>query len=186
MSTVLVRRSAVVGVVLVALLWFAWPAANGGPVDVVIIGDRSVESASDELQRRLRQEGFVPRVVFAEPSQCGDVAALADGVDLIVVSFSDWSACSSLPSSVRLLVEQPRGDDAPDALADEHTVRPASLLFTGAERDNCRWWDTPGAGEARPGLGQCLPDGTVAVFAGDELTPAGRERFARLVAEAVK
>lgn len=186
MSTVLVRRSAVVGVVLVALLWFAWPSVGGGDVDVVIVGDGSVNAANDELQRRLRQEGFVPRIVIAEPSQCGEIASLAGGVDVIVVSFDDWSACDSLPSSVRLLVEQPRGAAVPAGLADDHTVHPASLLFTGADQDNCRWWDTPGAGEARPGLGQCQPDGTVAVFAGDELTPAGRERFARLVAEAVK
>lgn len=186
MPTVLVRHIAVVGVVLAALLWFAWPAASGGDVDVVVIGDGAVSSANDELQRRLRQEGFVPRLVIVEPSQCAEVGALADGVDDIVVSFSDWSACISLPTAVRLLVEQPRGGAVPSALADGHTVRPASLLFTGAEQDNCRWWDTPGAGEARPGLGQCQPDGTVAVFAGAELTPAGRERFARLVAEAVK
>jgi hypothetical protein len=186
MSTVMVRRSAVVGVVLAALAWFVWPFGSGGGVDVVIIGDGSVNSANDELQRRFRQEGFVPRVVAAEPAQCGDVESLADGVDHVVVSFSDWSSCRTLPSSVRLLVEQPRGAAVPAALADGQTVRPASLLFTGADRDNCRWWDTPGPGEARPGLGQCQPDGTVAVFADDELTPAGRERFARLVVEAVK
>ena len=186
MSTVLVRRSAVVGVVLVVLSWFAWPSFGGGDVDVVIIGDGSVNTANDELQRRLRQEGFVPRIVIADPAQCGDLASLADGVDDVVVSFSDWSACGALPSAVRLLVQQPRGAVVPTALADGQTVRPASLLFTGADQDNCRWWDTPGAGEARPGLGQCQPDGTVAVFAGDELTPAGRERFARLIAEAVK
>ncbi len=186
MSTVLVRRSAVVGVVIAALLWFVWPTVDGDDVDVVIIGDGSVSTANDELQRRLRQEGFVPRVVIAEASQCAEIGALADGVDDIVVSFTDWSACGSLPSTVRLLVEQPRGAAVPPALADGQTVRPASLLFTGADQDNCRWWDTPGAGEARPGLGQCQVDGTVAVFASDELTPAGRERFARLVAEAVK
>ena len=190
MSTVLARRSVVVGVtlgvVLASLLWFAWPATNGDDVDVVIVGDRSVGSAADELLRRLRQEGFVPRVVIADAAQCTDIEQLADGVDAIVVSFSDWTACTALPSSVRLLVQQPRGAAVPAALAGDHTVRPAALLFTGAERDNCRWWDTPGAGEARAGLGQCASDGTVAVFADDELTPAGRERFARLVAEAIK
>jgi hypothetical protein len=185
-----VRRRAVVGAaalaVLVALMWLIWPATGDDSTDVVVIGDKAVESSTDELLRRLRQEGFVPEVVVVRPEQCADVEGLAGDVPIVVVSFSAWTACGSLPADVDLVVEQPRGEIAPSEFGSSATVRPAALLFTGADRDSCRWWDTPGAGEDRPGLGRCDTDGTVQIFESEALTPAGRERFARLVAEAVK
>ena len=73
----------------------------------------------------------------------------------------------------------PSGPSADDG------VRPAAPLFNGGEQEDCLWWDTPGAGEDRPGLGQCDSVGKVTVVAGERLTAAGRERFARLVVEAL-
>ena len=174
---------ATAAVLLVGAITWWWPAARGADTDVVVIGDRAVDQARDELLRRLRQEGMVADVVIMDAADCaGAESRIKDGVT-VVLSFSDWSAC---PSSLRvsLLVQQPMGPEPAGAGADDG-VRAAAPMFHRGDRVDCQWWDTPGAGESRPGLGQCESDGQVTVIADGVLTPAGRERFARLVVEAL-
>lgn len=177
----------VAGALLVGVLaWVVWgaPATRGDSVDVVVIGDGAVTEARDELLRRFRQEGMVPSVVEIDSADCADAAAHLHDAPTVVLSFADWAECD-WQWAVDKRVEQPggQGDDARPIGAH---VRMAAPLFDGAERVTCEWWDTPGAGEDRPGLGQCEPDGKVTVLDDGQLTPAGRERFARLVVESVK
>jgi len=175
-----------VGVVVVlAAAWLVWgvPATGGDSVDVVVIGDGAVTQARDELLRRLRQEGMLPEVLEIDSTDCADVAAHLHDAPKVVLSFADWSRCDSDWGAPR--VEQPvRPGGGMRPMGSN--VRPAAPLFTGSDYEPCRWWDTPGAGEDRPGLGQCTTDGTVRVLDRGQLTPAGRERFARLVVESVK
>jgi hypothetical protein len=171
--------------VLGCATWYLWPATRGARNDVVVIGDGAVGVARDELARRFRQEGLVPLVVVTTAADCERaVTAAPPDVDL-VISFSEPDACANAGRS-GLVVQQP-GTAAPVRPHGEWTVRSASPLFVGALQSvPCSWWDIPGAGEARPGLGRCTPDGTVRVLDGGTLTEAGRERFARLVVEAVR
>ena len=127
----------------------------------------------------------MPSVVEIEPADCGDLGAvLGDTGDaMVVLSLDEWSACGEL-ANIDLLVQQP-GAPLPSGLHASLGVRASAPLF-GADAQPCQWWDTPGAGEDRPGLGQCGTDGRVVVVDDGGLTPAGRERFARLVVEAVK
>ena len=164
--------------------WHLWPAGNGLGVDVMVVGDGAVREAKDEIERRFRQEGLVPYVVVVAPAACAAAVDAAPSGARIVTSFAERGACSGARRG-GLVVEQPVGD-GPVRPAGDWKVRSAAPLFTGPESMPCKWWDTPGAGEARPGLGQCGPDGFVRVLDHATLTPAGRERFARLVVEAVR
>lgn len=166
--------------------WWARPPVT--QVDVVIIGDGAVVQARPEIERRLRQAGLVPLVV---PS-ADDCAAAADHAAtraatrdaVLVISFATaqgWASCADQLADAA--VQQPAGDSGGAGLA--RRWRPAAPLFHGAEREGCAWWDTPGGGEWKDGLGECESDGTVRVLVDDRLTPAGRERFARLVVAAV-
>lgn len=171
------------GVVVVlagAVLWMVWgaPTTRGNAIDVVIIGDSSVVDSRDELERRFRQEGMVPLVVEVAAADCADAADHFEQAHTVILSFSDWTACDD-GWDVDRRVQQPGGEFPVGG-----ETRPAAPLFNGDEREVCLWWDTPGAGEARPGLGRCEPDGTVAVMSDGQLTDAGRERFARLVVAA--
>lgn len=172
-------------VVVLAAAWWVWgvPATRGDSVDVVVIGDGAVSDSRDELLRRFRQEGFIPEVVELDSADCAAVAAHLDDAPQVVLSFADWTHCDA-GWDVAERVEQPvrpEGSTAPIG----GRVRPAAPLFTGADSEPCQWWDTPGAGEDRPGLGQCDATGMVRVLDAGELTPAGRERFARLVVESL-
>jgi hypothetical protein len=172
---------AAVALATMVFVWW-WPTARGHDVDVVVIGDAAVRQSSDELLRRLRQEGMVPEVVVLSAAECADATG-SYGDARVVLSFSSWVDC---PSSLRaaLLVQQPGGAPPTGASASDG-VRPAAPLFNGGDQEDCLWWDTPGAGEDRPGLGQCDALGKVTVLAEGRLTAAGRERFARLIVEAL-
>lgn len=194
------RRRVVAGAVallaVVVVIWWWWPLTRDHEaIDVVVAGNGAVVQARDELERRLRQEGMVPQVVLIDAIDCSRLAAAIDdtggrGDALVVLSLDDWSACAGLPE-IDLLVQQPDGP-LPVGLSASLGVRPAAPLFGSPVVSGtpgmqaCVWWDTPGAGEDRPGLGKCGPDGEVQVLDDDGLTPAGSERFARLVVEAVK
>lgn len=178
-----VRWGWVVAAVLVVAgaLWWVWPSLSASnSADTVVVGDGSVAASADVLARRFRQEGHVVEVVVVAPDGCTDLAERAAGVERVIVSFATWDGCGPWPDNVALLVQQPSGGD-PRPVSGGVDVRLASDLFDGSERPPCAWWDTPGAGEDRPGLGRCEADGRVTVSAGGMLTDAGRERFARLV-----
>jgi hypothetical protein len=163
-------------------LWWSWPTlTRSSSADVLVVGDGAVGQATDEIARRFRQEGNVVEVLVAEDG-CTGLPADIGGAERIVVSFAQWDGCGPWPGAVSLLVQQPGGGD-PRAVADGRRARLATDLFTGADRVPCEWWDTPGDGEQRPGLGRCEVDGMVTVIEDEVLTDAGRERFARLVVE---
>lgn len=191
-------------VALVVFVWWWWPLTRSrDAIDVVVVGNGAVTQSSDELARRLRQEGMLPLVVSIEAADCAEFATLVDDAaresdaDLtdarVVLSLDDWTACAGAVNddSVDLLVQQP-GGPLPDGLSADRGVRWAAPLFGAPVNPDapgdqpCQWWDTPGAGEDRPGLGKCEADGLVHVLDDDGLTPAGRERFARMVVEAIK
>jgi hypothetical protein len=175
-----------VTVVVAVLLWWAWPSlAASTTADTVVIGDGAVAASVDELGRRFRQEGHVVEVLVVDAQDCPDVPGDASGADRVIVSFAGWEGCGPWPDDVALLVQQPGGGD-PRPASGTVDVRLASDLFTGGDRAPCEWWDTPGAGEDRPGLGQCAADGWVTVSIDGVLTDAGRERFARLVVASIR
>ena len=179
-------RPALLGaLVAVGLLtWYLWPATHGERVDALIVGDGAVRQAKDELERRFRQEGLVPYVVVVSAAGCRAAIDAAPPHAAVVISFVEPGACAS-GGGEGIVVQQPGGNQvvAPEG---DWTIRAAAPLFNGSDVVPCQWWDTPGAGEARPGLGRCGPDGMVRVLDAGSLTPAGRERFARLVVEAVR
>ena len=172
--------------VVLALVWLVWgaPTTRGDSVDVVVIGDGAVSEASDELVRRFRQEGMVPLVLEIDSADCAEAADHLDDAPTVVLSLAEWTECDGAWNVDRRVLQPVRTEGAM-GLSGGHW-RPAAPLFTGADREPCQWWDTPGAGEDRPGLGQCESDGMVTVLSDGRLTPAGRERFARLVVESVK
>ncbi len=118
-----------------------------------------------------------------------------------MLSFSELGTCAApfdlAPDARVVVLGQPPSSptNAADlaamaAFADANGydyVDPTHLLGTSSQeaRIGCQWWDTPGAGEDRPGLGKCQPDGQVAVWADGTLTPAGSERFARALVGAL-
>lgn len=162
--------------------WFSLPGRN--EVDVVVVGDVAVEQARPEIERRLRQAGLVPEVVIVVGGTCAaTLAELSVGDAEVVLSFatsSSWTDCGRVESAVG--VQQPGGADGSAAVG---AWRAAAPLFTGEDREACAWWDTPGPGEWKDGLGECEVDGRVTVTDDDGLTLAGRERFARLIVAAV-
>lgn len=171
------------GVLVVGGWW--WSLPDPDHVDVVVIGDRLVGDARPEIERRLRQAGLVPEVVVvAAGDSCGqqvDSAARRDAV--VVLSFADdsgWRSCGQAVADAA--VQQPGGSDGSSTAS---SWRPAAPLFTGDDREACAWWDTPGAGEWKEGLGDCESDGRVTVLEDGTLTLAGRERFARLIVAAI-
>jgi hypothetical protein len=198
---------AVAGVVLFVVWW--WPALARDPdrLDVLVVGDGLVTQARDDLARRVRQNGESVEVVDAPASTLcesrGDVDDLAAKrhPSTVVLSFARLGTCSAafdLSTDARIVVlgqppstpTQAADLDAIASFADANGydyVDPTHLLGTSSEetRIGCQWWDTPGAGEDRPGLGTCQPDGQVTVWAGGSLTPAGSERFARALVGAL-
>lgn len=163
--------------------WYVWPATRGDDVDVVVVGDGAVVEARDEIERRFRQEGMIVHVVERDPCEPGlDLRALRGDAEL-VVSSSAGRPCTIVGGG-GLVVEQPLGSSVQGS-GDGWRHRSAAPLFPGGDVVRCEWWDTPGAGEARPGLGQCVGGG-VQVLEDGHLTDAGKERFARLMVEAAK
>ncbi len=201
---------AVVAFVAVGLFvaWW-WPALARDPdrLDVLVVGDGLVTQARDDLARRVRQNGESVEVMDApDRTLCdahGDIEDLAGSRHpaTIVLSFAELGSCTApfdLATDARVVVlGQPpstpaqAGDLAAMAAfagANRYDyVDPTHLLGTSSQeaRIGCQWWDTPGAGEDRPGLGQCQPDGQVTVWADGTLTPAGSERFARALVGAL-
>lgn len=156
---------------------------------LLVVGDGAVDSARTEIARRFRQEGEPVDVRVVGSTECADLTTFSAGYQRVVVSFGDWSGCGPWPAHVVMLVEQPGAMPVGAGVARGVTVRPVSTLFDGDPRVPCAWWDTPGAGEQVPGLGACEPDGKVTVLDGAAdpatLTPAGDERFARMIVESV-
>lgn len=175
-------------ILAVALVVVSGASGSSRPRELVI-GNGAVAGAQTEIVRRFRQEGVSADVLVVAPTECSDLTSRVTGYDRVVVSFDAWTGCGPWPSQVVLLVEQPGGATVGAEVARGVTVRPASLLFDGEPRVPCTWWDTPGAGEQVPGLGRCEPDGEVTVLDGGPdfatLTPAGNERFARMIVESV-
>ena len=177
MTTSVRTRVACAVIVLLATVWFVAPARRGMSIDVEVYGDGSVAEARDEIGRRFRQEGLVVEV-HVVPT-CDQVPTTIQR--LAVLSFRQWDDCDTVTlERAALLVVQPGGVRPPVG-----RVRDSEALF-GADRVPCLWWDTPGAGEERPGLGRCEFDGLVTVIERGHLTPAGAERFARLLVEAIR
>jgi hypothetical protein len=144
---------------------------------VTVVGGETVRQASDELARRLRQQGYAPVIIAVD--SCADVPAGLEGTVVVVVEADTWydtavSTCASLSGDDDRTVASPLVSDG------------SSEPMFGADRMPCVWFDTPGAGEDRPGLGQCESDGFVTIIDDGLLTPAGRERFARRVVESLR
>ena len=183
------RAAAVLGllVILVVALVVVSSASGSARPRVLVIGNGSVAGAETEIARRFRQEGEPADVRVVPPTECADLTSRVAGYERVIVSFDDWGGCGPWPSQVIMLVEQPGGATVGTDAARGVTVRPVNPLFGAEPRVACRWWDTPGAGEQVPGLGQCESDGKVTVLDGGPdfatLTPAGDERFARMIVE---
>jgi hypothetical protein len=198
---------AVVAVGLFVAWW--WPALARDPqrLDVLVVGDGLVTQARDDLARRVRQSGESVDVVEASARTLCDARRDVDDLAgsrhpaTIVLSFAELGTCAEpfdLATDARVVVlGQPPSTPTQAgtlatmaAFADANGydfVDPTHLLGTSSKetRIGCQWWDTPGAGEDRPGLGKCQPDGQVTVWTGDSLTPAGSERFARALVGAL-
>jgi hypothetical protein len=198
---------AVVGVGLFVAWW--WPAVARDPdrLDVLVVGDGLVTQARDDLARRVRQRGESVEVVDATARTLCDARSEIEHLagskhpSTVVLSFAQLGTCGApfdLGADARVVVlgQTPAtpahaGDltaiAAFAAANGDDYVDPTHLLGTSSEetRIGCQWWDTPGAGEDRPGLGKCQPDGQVTVWTGGTLTPAGSERFARALVGAL-
>lgn len=170
------------------LVVYLWPtfARSADRRDVVVVGDGAVAAASDELGRHLRERGLRSDVVGdIDPCDADALQGAIEDARAVVVSYTGSTidrcrdAVVSFVSSLDdpIVVNQDAGglDDGVDA-----TVL---VPVTADARIGCEWW------EPRPPAGaivNCEPDGFVTIR--DELgdlTVAGRNRFARVVAGAV-
>jgi hypothetical protein len=180
-----------IGVVIaIVLVWWWWPSVgrSADRLDVVVVGDTQVIDAREQIERRIREEGFSVESVITEPGGfCEGLDELAGLVDdesptIVVLSPTEIGTGCTLADGVEVAGDatvvalvQPGIQDPgvrAEAEALELTVADPTRLLgdAAAVRLACQWWD------------DCEPDGQVAVRddAG-ALTPAGGERVARVL-----
>jgi hypothetical protein len=176
--------------VAVVLLWWWWPSVgrSADRLDVVVVGDTHVVDAQEQIERRIREEGFSVAVVATDPgSFCEGLDELGRRVEdddptIVVLSPTTTGTGCTLADGVEaagdatvVALVQPGAQD-PQVRAEAEALGltvadPTRLLGdVAAVRLSCQWWD------------DCEPDGQIAVRddAG-ALTPAGGERVARVL-----
>ena len=171
------------------LVVYLWPtfARSAERRDVVVVGDGAVVAASDELGRHLRERGLRSEVVLdVDPCDADAAERAIAGAHAVVVSFTG-STIDRCRDAVMQFVS---------SLDDPIVVRQdAGGLVEAASTRRCSSPRVPmpasavsGGNRAPPAaaIANCEADGLVTIR--DELgdlTVAGRDRFARVVAGAV-
>lgn len=180
-----------IGVVIaVVLVWWWWPSVgrSASRLDVVVVGDTQVVEGRQQIERRIREEGYSvevvatdpggfcegldelrrrvedesPTIVVLSPTATDDGCTLADGVEA--------AGAATVVALVQPGLQDPQVRAEAEALGLT-VADPTRLLGDAtAVRLACQWWD------------DCEPDGQIAVRddAG-ALTPAGGERVARVL-----
>lgn len=180
-----VASSLSVAVVLVA--WW-WPglSGEGSEPEVAVIGTGEIAKAREEVSRRLREAGLSVSWVASVQSWCDFTDAYADLDDeTVIMAPEDLRPCGdesdrfvrslSGVSARRLVVvsldQEPTDDIEFASLVDAGARRVPSERLIGAfdERMPCLWWD------------DCPPEGSIVTRTENGLTPAGRQRLARLL-----
>lgn len=182
---------------LMVLLWWWWPGLTNARPEVGLVVGGDVRTASEPLDRRLREEGLRTEWT-SEPSDWCAVpdllSELPERVDVVVVSVASATTATCDGGSTADLVDALRATgrrlvvvtateidaldpDAPLALALERTgvvVVEVDRLLAGLDEPvPCEWWD------------DCDESGTVVTIDVDGLTEAGTQRVARTIVAAV-
>jgi hypothetical protein len=170
------------------LVIYLWPtlARSADRTDVVVIGDGAVVVGADELGRQLRLRGLrVELVTDVDPCAAETMRRAADGARAIVVSFTGAtiSSCREAAEAAVAALADPivvaQDDSGLRSTVDARLLVPA----TPGARIGCEWWEPPPPASA---IANCEPDGLITIRdESGELTKAGRDRFARVVAGAV-
>jgi hypothetical protein len=177
-------------VVVVAVLWWQWPAIAGHDkrTDVVLLTDGFLTSTELPVVNRIHEDGRSLRWHADATSWCDAPDAVRSAIDrfdpaAVVLSFSDATGCdgTALTDAVRaagghsvLVVAQPgrsgietAADSAGATLIDPTRFIGDQLSATSLP---CQWWET------------CTAEGTIAVrTANGDLTAEGGDRVARLI-----
>ncbi len=176
-------------VVAIALLAvYLWPTftRSADRVDVAVVGNGAVVTAADEIARHLRERGLAVAVVTQiDPCAPDAIEAATSGARAVVASFvgATYDACrdaifDGFSRLDRVIVVAQDADVIPGSVDATWLVPP----LAGA-RLGCQWWE-PFAPAAA--IANCEGDGLITVRDElGELTEAGRDRFARVVAGAV-
>lgn len=177
-------------VVLVLVLWWWWPGMAGGGTSIRVVVTGDVESAREEIGRRLREEGFSVRWSRAIQSWCdldGEITDL-DGAH-VVLSLAGLGDCEkdasevveSLSSTVvsRWIVIDLEAITAATDVQQRLESKGARFVATDRligeidEARPCVWWE------------DCDGTGRTITRTETGLTADGRDRLARLITAAV-
>lgn len=180
-----------VGVVLSVAWW--WPGIMGRDrqIDVLIVPSRTALLAQEEIDRRLREEGFTTSWVSVPSEECAIAPIDSQSVrslpfERIVVFLPNSVQCgqSRVRSALDVVSQGVDGNDLVGVIAWDESpttsappnirfVDPRPLIGNPGELQDCLWWD------------DCPPEGRIVTIEGDVLTKAGRQRLARVVVAGV-
>lgn len=181
-----------IGVVLVAafLLWWWWPGVAGQGRTITVVATSDVDSAREEIGRRLREEGFSVRWSNTIQSWCdlGDEVGSLDG-GRIVLSPPGLAVCKRPASEVLdslasneisrwVVIDLESSLTLAEVNKILHSkgarfVATDRLIGEIDEARPCVWWE------------DCDATGRTITRTGSGLTADGRDRLARLITAAV-
>lgn len=175
---------------VVVLAWWWWPGLTGHGQEITVVGTSDIESARQDISRRLREEGFSVRWSSTINSWCD----LADEFNelqevKVVLSPSGLSSCRTVPADIMdslssngisrwVVIDLEMSKSAGDMVDwfENHGARAVSterLLGAIDEALPCVWWE------------DCDSSGQTVTRTESGLTADGRDRLARLITAAV-
>ena len=187
------RSKVALGIAVVGfVLWWWWPGiASPGQESITVVGTGQVDSARQEVSRRLREEGFSLFWVDSIKTWC-DLAELVPvgSTRLIVFTPNDLDQCQKPATQIiedlnsagytnKLVVVDfdfmVDADPLTQKLIDYGVRRVASERLIGAidEPLACQWWE------------DCNESGTTVTRTEQGLSSSGHDRLARLITAAV-
>jgi hypothetical protein len=169
--------------VLAAGLWWTWPGlrGDGDAVDVLVLPGELLVRAERSITLRVREQGLAIEW-FGSPGWCDDPDRLRSEVDdvspdVVVVAFTDDRGCAAAAAPALAGVRRVAVVDGPDpgeiAALGYDVVDPSRLVGQpgAAATMPCEWWEA-----------ECPPAGIEVRGPDGELTDAGGERLARMLA----
>lgn len=180
------RRLIAIVLLVVLVLWWWWPGVTGQSTSVTVVVTSDVESAREEIGRRLREEGFSVRWETKIRTWC-DLADF-DG-NPVVVSTAGLADCERTAAEIVdslssksiahwVVIDL---ENAGTAMAVEQRLRSKGARYVAVQRligdvgeaRPCVWWE------------ECDETGRTITRDENGLTADGRDRLARLITAAV-